>query len=309
MTRCSFVTAAAAAVAVVSSTSTATTAFIQPSAPSSSVRSSLTTLASKNSDRARTERMLEESMGDDWRLFRARLVAQEQAEAAAESKPSSKNSDRPHFASPQKSEAKKKSSSSSSDKKIGKKKDIEPDTTDDELHKNGQLSDLFGAAISSIFSKNNKNGSSDKKKNKKSSGNIFDGKTVGGADAVDGISVSSSWKSYDPKDLELKSSYHDDPFCSAEEIPIHLQPKEQNMVVSKHRWAHEISHIEPGSVLVANEKLGGVFHQTIVLLVDHHDTTGTTGIVINRYVGVWLFSTIRFGTRILLSLIVILSFQ
>jgi len=35
-------------------------------------------------------------------------------------------------------------------------------------------------------------------------------------------------------------------------------------------------------VLVANEKLGGVFHQTVVLVIEHNDVTGSTGIVINR---------------------------
>jgi putative transcriptional regulator len=52
--------------------------------------------------------------------------------------------------------------------------------------------------------------------------------------------------------------------------------------INKHRWAHDIAHIEPGCVLIANEKLNGVFHQTVVLIVDHHEKTGTTGVVINR---------------------------
>jgi putative transcriptional regulator len=68
---------------------------------------------------------------------------------------------------------------------------------------------------------------------------------------------------------------------SADELPIHLKPKSMT-AVSKHRWAHAIEHIEPGCILIANEKLGGVFHQTIVLIVDHHEKTGTTGVVINR---------------------------
>ena len=36
--------------------------------------------------------------------------------------------------------------------------------------------------------------------------------------------------------------------------------------------------------MIADEKLCGGFHQTVILVVDHHATTGTTGIVINRYV-------------------------
>ena len=46
--------------------------------------------------------------------------------------------------------------------------------------------------------------------------------------------------------------------------------------------APQIPHIEPGCVLVANERLGGVFHQTVVLIIDHHEASGSTGIVINR---------------------------
>lgn len=74
---------------------------------------------------------------------------------------------------------------------------------------------------------------------------------------------------------------YQDPFVSADELPIHLKPK-AHATVDKHRWAHPIEHIEPGCVLIANEKLGGVFHLTVVLIVDHHEKTGTTGVVINR---------------------------
>jgi putative transcriptional regulator len=82
------------------------------------------------------------------------------------------------------------------------------------------------------------------------------------------------------KDDYDTSSFFEDPFVSAAEMPIHM--KSAPVAVSKHRWAHDISHIEPGCVLIANEKLGGVFHQTVVLIVDHHEKTGTTGVVINR---------------------------
>lgn len=33
---------------------------------------------------------------------------------------------------------------------------------------------------------------------------------------------------------------------------------------------------------MANEKLGGVFHQTVVLIIEHNELTGSTGMVINR---------------------------
>lgn len=158
-------------------------------------------------------------MGDDWRLFRAKLVAQEHAEASASSKPNSK----PPRAVEHKEER--------------------------HLEKQGQLGEMFGAAISSIFS-------SAKQKEKQA---ILKGDTVG---------------------VPQEELLYVDPFVSAAELPIHIKPKET--VVSKHRWAHPIPHIEPGCVLVANEKLGGIFHQTIVLIVDHHEKTGTTGVVINR---------------------------
>jgi len=91
---------------------------------------------------------------------------------------------------------------------------------------------------------------------------IFDGDAVGGARSENLI----------PETCE-------DPFVSKEEIPVLMQPK---VTVDKHRWAHPLDHIEPGCVLVANEKLGGVFHQTVVLVIEHNDVTGSTGIVINR---------------------------
>jgi hypothetical protein len=72
---------------------------------------------SKNSDRAHLEKNLEDLMDNDWRVFRARLVAQERIEAREKAKrpPNSHN--------------------------------------DEKLAKQGQLGDLFAGAISSIFSK------------------------------------------------------------------------------------------------------------------------------------------------------------
>ena len=219
--------------------------------------------------------MLEESMGDDWRLFRAKLVAQEHAEkaAASEKKKSKKDKNNPHFASPQ-------SSKDGSSSATGDNGSLSPlsNERDAELTRQGQLGDLFGAAISSIFKKNGGARSGDK--------GIFDGSSVGGAHtSMKPLANGEHQPTLDIRENELSELFHDDPFCSAAELPIYLQPKETsiNSRVSKHRWAHEISHIEPGSVLIANEKLGGVFHQTVVLVVDHHETTGTTGIVINRY--------------------------
>ena len=62
-------------VVLLTSMTTTTDGFVLPTS-----QRYTTALQTKNSDRARMERILEESMGDDWRLFRAKLVAQEKAE-------------------------------------------------------------------------------------------------------------------------------------------------------------------------------------------------------------------------------------
>jgi putative transcriptional regulator len=121
---------------------------------------------------------------------------------------------------------------------------------------------LFAGAISSIFNK--PSSTSTAADRSKPSKDIFDGDSVG---------------RYDRDQLPINC---DDPFASEQEIPIVLpQP---TITIDKRRWAHEIPHVEPGCVLVANEKLGGVFHQTVVLIVQHAENAGSTGIVINRYV-------------------------
>ena len=48
-------------------------------------------------------------------------------------------------------------------------------------------------------------------------------------------------------------------------------------------WAHPLTSVEPGSVLLANENLGGVFWQTVVLMLDvEGGGKGATGLVVNR---------------------------
>ena len=100
-------------------------------------------------------------------------------------------------------------------------------------------------------------------------------------------SMGDDWRLFRAKlvaqEEDLFPFEHQDPFCSESEIPIHINVH-QLSGVDRNRWAHEIPYIEPGSVVIANERLGGVFHQTVVLIVDHNDVTGTNGIVINRYV-------------------------
>lgn len=167
----------------------------------------------KRSERAFIEKNLEDAMNNDWRVFRARLVAQEHAETPVK-EPATK----------------------------------ETKNKDEKLAKQSDLGDMFADAISSIF----------KKQPKDDVDAIFDGETVGVL----------------PEDLNVE-----DPFVSHAELPILLEPKAN---IDKHRWAHTIPYVEPGCVLVANEKLGGVFHQTVVLIIDHCESQGSTGIIINR---------------------------
>jgi len=72
-----------------------------------------------------------------------------------------------------------------------------------------------------------------------------------------------------------------DPFEESD-AQFYIPPDVEQVSFDKERWAHPLSHIEPGCVLIANEHLGGVFHHTVVLIIDHHDKAGSTGIVINR---------------------------
>lgn len=180
---------------------------------------------SKNSDRAFIERNLEDAMNNDWRLFRAKLVAQEKAE-----KDEKKTSQHP------------------------------PSIVESEVARQGQLSDLFAGAIQNIFKssprKDEEHAHASKNRHV-SDEELFLGDGIGEAAAPD-------------------------PFASVAELPLWFESK--TPTISKHRWAHDISHLEPGCVLLANEKLGGVFHQTVVLIIEHHETTGTFGVVINRYV-------------------------
>lgn len=133
-------------------------------------------------------------------------------------------------------------------------------TSDTELEKQGQLGEMFGNAISSIFNKASNQKDPPSKVDSNDS-NIYRGDSIG-------------------RGVLHNDLVYQDPFVSVDELPIHIKPKK--ITLSKHRWAHKLENLEPGCVLIANEKLGGVFHQTVVLIVDHHEKTGTTGVVINR---------------------------
>ena len=112
--------------------------------PSTAAANTPTTqLNSKNSDRAHIERNLEDAMNNDWRLFRAQLVAQEQEEKEL-------NENR---------KKNKKASKKTSSEKI--------EFTDDEkLMKQGQLGDMFAGAIASIFKNGGSNSSGEEKETK-----------------------------------------------------------------------------------------------------------------------------------------------
>jgi len=188
----------------------------QPTLPST--RKSLALeMSGKDNHRARVEKNLEDMMDRDWRLFRAKLVAQEAHEAQLNAE---SNQKRVHD-----------KSNDLDDKQVKQEK--------------------FGNIFAAFFHQKGNDDSS-----------IFNGDNIG----------SATPESMIPDSCE-------DPFVSKDELPVLLQPK---VKVNKHRWAHSLSHIEPGCVLIANEKLGGVFHQTVVLVIEHSDVTGSTGIIINR---------------------------
>jgi putative transcriptional regulator len=186
---------------------------------------------SKNADRAHTERILEDMMGNDWRVFRAQLVAQEQADAL---------------------ELKTATSG------------IRADTSSCQQEKKQPLHHFIAGALSSIF------GYRDPTPLK------FPPSTLNTSDHCDTkISNNHTRMVYiggSPVPVE-------DPFASEDELLLMMEPK---IILDKHRWAHPISHIEPGCVLIANERLGGVFHQTVVLIIDHNDKSGSFGVIINR---------------------------
>jgi putative transcriptional regulator len=193
-------------------------AFIVSSSQHSAASSYSSSLLwqSKSSERAHIERQLEQAMDNDWREFRAKLVALEQ---------------RDNEASPLENEQEK-------------------------------LGDMFHAAVSGFITNDD-------------------------ADTNQPSSSSSESKTEQPTNKAAvaasnqgTTSYNEDPFMSPQELQLYMSASSLNF--EKHRWAHALDYLEPGCVLIANEKLGGVFHQTVVLIYDHHVTTGSLGVIINR---------------------------
>jgi hypothetical protein len=104
----------------------------------------------KNPGRASYERQLEELMDNDWRVFRAKLVAQERAESQSSG---TNNEHKPTHA-------------------------LHQHDDDERLRKQKQVTDFFGGVIAAFF-KNSSN------KKEDLAGTIFDGEFIGGATAED----------------------------------------------------------------------------------------------------------------------------
>jgi putative transcriptional regulator len=205
-----------------------------------------------SSDRARFEREFEDMMGNDWRAFRAKLVAQE-ANGGIPVAPSTIHA---HHREQQRQQQ-------------------HHHKQDKSLNRQSQLGDIFARSISSIFDGGNTNQMPLQHKSNPSANHR--GRTLYEEDMYSSEPFSSN---NDHHGLHNTLQSYDDPFVSAAELPLFFPETK----IDKHRWAHEIPHVEPGGVLIANEKLGGVFHQTVVLIIQHCERRGTIGIVINRYV-------------------------
>jgi putative transcriptional regulator len=202
------------------------------------------------------EKSWENMMGEDWREFRARLVARERASVGGET--TSSPGDQKKQQQRQQLTAREDASSSSSGGIFGA-------ITSMFSNKGGGESSPSSSDAATATRARRTRGKDDPP------ADIFDGDAVGGATRFSKIGMSSS--SY---------SACSDPFMDEEEC--HIIYDEPNVKIDKHRWAHPLFHVEPGCILVANEKLGGVFHQTVVLIIDHNEAAGSTGMVINRCV-------------------------
>eukprot|EP00339_Tiarina_fusa_P029838 CAMPEP_0117038530 /NCGR_PEP_ID=MMETSP0472-20121206/27104_1 /TAXON_ID=693140 ORGANISM="Tiarina fusus, Strain LIS" /NCGR_SAMPLE_ID=MMETSP0472 /ASSEMBLY_ACC=CAM_ASM_000603 /LENGTH=340 /DNA_ID=CAMNT_0004748779 /DNA_START=209 /DNA_END=1231 /DNA_ORIENTATION=- len=177
------------------------------------------------------ERVFEESMGDDWRVFRAKLVAHEQTEARQAAVEWHRSTPR------------------------------------ETIEEKGQM---FGSEISSILFHG---GSPTKSKRQDTQSHPKEQKQLSRAE------LRARLMKGDTVGVPPGQVQQTDPFASPAEKVCQIKPDQG---LNKHRWAHPINHIEEGAVMIASEQLGGVFQQTVLLVVDHHEKTGTTAVVINR---------------------------
>ena len=252
----------------------------------------------KDSDRAHIERNLEESMNNDWRMFRAKLVAQE-----------NQNGPRSHrrrvgYATTTAAAGGYHLSNNNHDAAPGPAPVQRSRKYQRNWHSSKQENELEGDSIPLIPQPGNsyqRNWHSHRHSENYHDPNeawnanlsppelspeagIFSGHVVGGRAQhmprpTQLRDRQNKHKSNRHVDLKMKVA-SEDPFVSEDELPLWLP----ETVIDKHRWAHEIPTIEPGAVLLSGERLSGMFHQTVVLITEHSETDGTFGIVINRYV-------------------------
>lgn len=252
----------------------------------------------KDSDRAHIERNLEEAMNNDWRMFRAKLVAQENQKAtrsnrrrvsystttaaAAGYNPNSNNNEAvPRPAPVQRSTKYQRNWHSSKRENEFESESIplipQPGNSYQRNWHSHRLNDNY-------HDPNDAWNANISPPELSPEAGIFSGHVVGGRaqhmpNPTFGRDRQNKYRNDRHVDLKMKVT-SEDPFVSEDELPLFLP----ETVIDKHRWAHEIPTIEPGAVLLSGERLGGMFHQTVVLITEHSETDGTFGIVINRYV-------------------------
>ncbi|KAL7558071.1 hypothetical protein ACA910_009257 [Epithemia clementina (nom. ined.)] len=265
----------------------------------------------KDSDRAHLERNLDEAMNNDWRLFRAKLVAQENIQGRrplnrAASTPSTaaasrtRTTIRPHLSTStpippptqQRGSSYQRNWHSSKRYSNEYEEDIIPVMPTPEAgyqrnwhssqQQHQQYRHNYPDSVQPIQPNESRWNSFATPPEPPMDTNIFAGNLVGGAQFMPKTKLgrdrsNDNARSVGRSEID-KLAASEDPFVSEDELSLYLP----ETVIDKHRWAHEIPSIEPGAVLIAGEKLGGIFHQTVVLITEHSETEGTFGIVINR---------------------------
>lgn len=233
-------------------------AFTSTGRGSSSPSSSFLYMSKKSSDRAHIERNLEDMMDNNWREFRAKLVAQEQVAANMRHEVSQQlySSTIPTTTTP--SHLRHHQQSAQSNHMVMTEPNMYYHHAHDVINQNrspyhpNPYDPYQQPFQSSSLMK-------DMPPNQ-SVNDLF----VGSINIYDGIRISGN---------SLQCS---DPFVSEDELPIMMC---KPLSINKHRWAHAIPpEPEMGSVLISNT----MFHQTVVLIISHCPMKGSTGIVINR---------------------------
>ena len=284
-----------------------TAAFVAR-APSTSRPTTFLNSDRKDSDRAGFEKNFEDAMNNDWRLFRAKLIAQEQRAAEEQQRGPRPLYDAPNGQTPHYSPSREQTPHIGAP--TGQRPYFEPKSPAYERPAAEQTPTYGAPQGRRLYF-----GSDGQKPLVRSelvkvhnddfishSGPIFEGNIVHHSSRAEQQQFFQQQQQAqyvkpqpptasqaDPyiNSLLKEIGHVQDPFVSPAELPLMMQPR---VKVDKNAWAHAIPDIEPGCVLVANEKIGGEFHQAVVLLVEHCQQRGTIGIVLNRYVGSVRFS-------------------